>query len=249
MARVNKDHIDKFFDYGVDIDSRTIYLGCASYDDWGDDGNGVDFFMTERLIKGLHLLEAAAPAGDKPITIIANSPGGSWYHGMAQFGAIRNCKNHVVIKMYGYAMSMGSIIPQAADERLIDARASYMIHYGSDGYSGHSKIFSKSGDEGKRVNYMMENIYLDRMMEKDEEMATAGTTDHMETVLAEVMFRQQEMDYPKPAKPKYKFSKDPAKRREDVRKVLKELLNFDSFLTAQETVDLGFADGIINEDD
>lgn len=247
MARVSKDHMDKFFDYSVDIDSRTIYLGCAAYAE--DDGNGVDFFMTERLIKGLHLLEVAAPNGDKPITIIANSPGGSWYHGMAQYGAIKNCKNHVIIKMYGYAMSMGSIIPQAADERLIDANASFMIHYGTDGGSHHSKIVSKWGDEGKRICHVMENIYLDRMMEKEEEMTKEGQVDYLETVLATIVGRQQELDFPKPTKPKYKFSKDPEKRREDVRKVLKELLNFDSFLTAQETVAIGLADGVIGQDD
>jgi ATP-dependent protease ClpP protease subunit len=244
MARINKDRIDRFFDYSLDSDSRTIYLGCAAYCDSGD-GNGVDFYMTERLIKGLHLLESAAPNGDQPITIIANSPGGSWFHGMAQYGAIKNCRNQVIIKMYGHAMSMGSIIPQAADERLIDANASFMIHYGSDAFHGHSKIMSKVGDIGKKINHMMENIYLDRMMEKDEEMTQAGFPDHMEITLSEIIHHQQEMDYPKPPKPKYRFSKEPAKRREEVRKILKELLNFDSYLSAQEAVDLGFADEII----
>lgn len=249
MARVSKDHIDKFFDYSVDLDSRTIYLGCAGYDSYGEDGNGVDYLMTEYLFKALHLLEVAAPNGDKPITIIANSPGGSWYHGMAQYGAIKNCNNRIIIKMYGYAMSMGSIIPQAADERYIDNNASYMIHYGSDGYSGHSKIFSKSGDEAKRINYTMENIYLERIMEKDSKMTAEGHLDYMEITLGSIMDRQQEMDLHKPAKMKYKFSKDPTKRKEDIRKVLKELCNFDSFLVAQEVVDLGLADGIIGKDD
>jgi ATP-dependent protease ClpP protease subunit len=246
--RLSHDDIDKFFEYGLDVPNRTIYLGCASYDDEGNDGNGVDFFMAERFIKALHVLDRQAPAGDKPITIIANNPGGSWYHGMAMYGAIKSCKNHVTIKMYGYAMSMGSIIPQAADERLIDKYCRFMIHYGYDGSSGHSKIFSRHGDEGKKVNYEMENIYLDRMLEKDAEEAENGNEGYLESVLADIMNRQVQLEFPKPAKIKYKFSQDEKRRREDVRKVLKELLNYDSFFTAEETVALGFADKVVGDE-
>ncbi len=242
--KLSLDHVDKFFDYGIDIPNRTIFLGSAEYDSEGDDGNGVDFFMAEKFIKALHILDAQAPKHDMPITIIANNPGGSWYDGMAMYGAIKACKNHVTIKMYGYAMSMGSIIPQAADERLIDPYCRFMIHYGYDGSAGHSKIFSKHGDEGKRINYMMEDIYLDRMLEKDAKEAKAGNGRHLEKILTQAVNRQQELDFPKPLPVKLKFSKVPRKRREEVRAVLKTLLNFDSFFTAEETVALGFADRV-----
>lgn len=241
--RLSHDDIDKFFEYGIDVPNRTIYLGCASYDGYGDDGNGVDFFMAERFIKALYILDKQAPNGDKPITIIANNPGGSWYHGMAIYGAIKACLNHVTIKMYGYAMSMGSVIPQAADERVIDPYCRFMIHYGYDGSASHSKIFSKHGDESKKVNHVMENIYLDRMLEKDE--GEGGS--YLEGALADIVNKQHELDFPKPAKVKYKFSSDPKKRREDVREVLKKLLDYDSFFTAEETVVLGLADKVAEE--
>ena len=35
----------------------------------------------------------------------------------------------------------------------------FMIHYGYNGISGHAKTFEKWADEGKRINYEMENIY------------------------------------------------------------------------------------------
>lgn len=237
MARISHDDIDKFFEYGIDVPNRTIYLGEAAYNS-DDLGNGVDFFMAERFIKAIHILDKKAPNGDNPITIITNNPGGSWYDGMAIYGAIKSCKNHVTVKMYGHAMSMGSVIPQAADERLIDPYCRFMIHYGYDGSNTHSKIFSKHGDESKRVNLLMENIYLDKMLEKDAEVGG------LESALAEVMNRQQELEVPKPAKVRYRFSTDPGKRREDVRAVLKKLLDYDSFFTAEETVALGLADAI-----
>ena len=244
MAKISHDDIDKYFEYGLDIPNRTIYLGCANYNEDGD-GNGVDFHMTEKFIKALHILDMQAPQGDKPITIIANNPGGSWYHGMAMFGAMESCKNHVTIKMYGHAMSMGSVIPQAADERLIDKRCRFMIHYGYDGGHGHSKLFEKWSDEGKIVNYEMENIYLDKMIEKDEEMQNQGVYDYLETVMSQLMDRQNIFKHPPAPKTKYKFSKVPAKRKEDIRAALRDFLNFDSFLTAEETVALGLADDVI----
>jgi ATP-dependent protease ClpP protease subunit len=249
--KLTHDDVDKFFEYGIDIPNRTIYLGEAAYDEYGN-GNGVDFFMAERFIKALHILDnTPVPQGkDNSIIVITNNPGGSWYDGMAMYGAIKACKNPVTFKMYGYAMSMGSIIPQAADERIIDKYCRFMIHYGYDGSSGHSKIFEKHGDEGKKVNYAMENIYLDQMLEKDEEQGKQGEANYLERVLADVVNKQQSLDYPPPEKLiKYKFSKDPEQRREDVRKVLKELLNFDTFLTAEETVALGLADKVADEDD
>lgn len=248
--KLTHDDVDKFFEYGLDIPNRTIYLGEAAYDENGN-GNGVDFLMAEKFIKALHILDKQAPNGDKAITIITNNPGGSWYDGMAMYGAIKACKNHVTFVMYGYAMSMGSIIPQAADERVIDPYCRFMIHYGYDGYDGHSKIFSKSGDEGKKVNRMMEDIYLEKMMEEDEKRQEAGESNYLERVLADVMNKQNMLDYPPPEKLiKYKFSKDIEQRKEDVRKVLKELLNFDTFLTAEDTVALGLACKIrVNDDE
>lgn len=246
VKKLTHDDVDKFFEYGLDIPNRTVYLGCASYSEDGD-GNGVDFHMAERFIKALHILDNLAPVGDKPITVIANNPGGSWYHGMAIFGAIKSCKNHVTMKMYGYAMSMGSIIPQAADEVLIDKYCRFMIHYGYDGGSGHSKIVQKWADEGKIVDFEMENIYLDKMLEKDEAEKNLGNDNYLETVLANLMDRQRAFEHPPAPKTKYKFSKVPAKRKEDVRVVLRQFLNFDSFLTAEETVAIGLADGVIDD--
>ena len=167
MAKtLQNDSIDKFFEYGIDIANRTVYLGSASYDDDGGE-NGVDHLVAEKYMKGLHILDKLAPNGDKPITVVANNPGGDWYHGMSMYGFTKSCCNEVVFHLYGYAMSMGSIIPLAADEVYIDSEASFMIHYGSEGYTGHSKTFEKWADEGKRVNYKMENIYLEKIMYKD----------------------------------------------------------------------------------
>lgn len=200
MARVNKDHIDKFFDYGVDIDNRTIYLGSAEYDDEGG-GTGVDFYMAERVIKALHLLEKAAPNGDKPINIIMNNPGGYITDGMAIYDAIKMCLNEVHITVFGDACSMGCVILQAADERILAPHAVVMFHEGYSGYGqNHPEIIRRWVKFDERYGSKLDKILMERIREKQPDL------------------------------------KD---------KKFKELNLFDTIFTAEEAVEFGLADKIL----
>jgi len=61
-------------------------------------------------------------------------------------------------------------------------------------------------------------------------------------MLSQIMTKQYALNYP-PSPPKiYNFSK--TNKKEEIRVVLKEMLNFDTILTAEETVNLGLADEI-----
>lgn len=197
--RVNRDEIDRFHDYSIYIPQRLIYIGSEKYED-GEE-SGVDGLMAERLVKNISLLESI---NAEPIKIIMNNPGGDWYHGMAVYDAIKAAKSHITVTVYGYAMSMGSIILQAADERIMAPNARLMIHYGTNGSEvTHTKIFEKWAEESKRLNSEMEQILLEKVHEKQ---------------------------------PEFKL------------KVLKNMLNFDTILTAKETIELGLADKILGED-
>jgi ATP-dependent Clp endopeptidase proteolytic subunit ClpP len=196
MARINRDDVDKLYDYDLYIPSRTIYMGSCSTDDDGND-SGVDTIMAERVIKALHLLDQK----EEPITIIMNNPGGDWLHGMAIFDAIKECKSHVTIKVKGMAMSMGAVILQAADHRIMSPNSRFMMHYGYMGMGNtHAKIFEKWADESKRINSEMEQIFLQKI---------------------------------KSVKPNFTLDD------------LKKLLDYDTILTAQETVDYGLADEVL----
>jgi len=198
--KISLDEIDKFYENDIYIPSRTIFMGSFGAD-WDGNETGVNHAMAENVIKGLHILDRIAPkppASDE-ITIIMNNPGGEWYHGMAIFDAIQECQSKVTIRATGHAMSMGSIILQAADERVMTPNAKFMIHYGTSGFSNHTKIVQKWAEEDKKVMEQMEQIYMDRITQKH---------------------------------PKFTLKK------------LRDMLNFDTILTAQETVDLGLADRI-----
>lgn len=166
MAKINRDDIEKFHDYALHVPTRTIYLGSFAYSDDGGE-NGVDFAMAERFVKNMVLLNAI---NEEPITIIMNNPGGDWFHGVAIFDAISHSKCHVTIQVFGVAMSMGAVILQAADERIMSPNSKFMIHYGTMGLSStHAKIFQKWAEEDRKINADMEQIFLAKIQEKHPE--------------------------------------------------------------------------------
>jgi len=193
--------------------------------------------MTEYFIKGIHVLEQASP--EKSITIMMNNPGGDWYHGMAIYDAITSSTCPVTIRVYGQAMSMGSIILQAADYRVMMPNSRFMIHYGYSGFSSHTKTSERWAEECKIINYDMENIYLAQLLNKE---SAAGPGYLAETM--GIIFSRLKRFEVQPSHTKFRFTKDLSRLREELRAPLRELLNFDTILTAEETVLLGFADEI-----
>lgn len=161
MARINKESIDRLYDYDIHVESRTVYMGSTEVDLDGNE-SGTDPKMAERIIKALHLLDQK----NEPITIIMNNPGGDWYAGMAIYDAIRACQSEITIKVFGMAMSMGAIILQSADNRVLTTNSKVMIHYGFAGMEGHTKTFQKWAEEYKKIDNEMEIILLDKIKEK-----------------------------------------------------------------------------------
>lgn len=165
MAKIYKDEIDRLFDYDIYVPTRTIVMRSHSVDENGE--SGTDAEMAQRIIKGLHILDSSAPNGDKPITIIMNNPGGCEYSGLGIYDAIKACKNHVTIIVFGQAMSMGGIILQAADKRIMSANSRFMMHYGQFGISANAKDVYNWVDDNKRIDSWMEDLFLEKMQEKN----------------------------------------------------------------------------------
>lgn len=157
-----RDDVDKLHDYHIYIPSRTIWMGAID-DNLEDFEPGTDFRMAETVIKNLTILESISK---DPITIIMNNPGGDVYHGLAIYDAIKACESQVTVKVFGSAMSMGSIILQAADERIMSPNSVQMVHYGYIGAAGHVKTVYRHIEEGKRIDSWMENMYLEKIREK-----------------------------------------------------------------------------------
>lgn len=170
-GKIIKDDIDKFFEYGVYPDTRTVYVGS-------NDGNGdgeVNEELAEKAIKGLHILDLPRSA-NKPITVMLNSPGGEEYQGQAIFDAIRDCDSEIIVKVYGQASSMGSIILQAGDHRVMMPNAIVMIHYGSPIHvdpDATPRTNYNWIDECKRFDKWMEDLYLEKIRKKHPKFTRA----------------------------------------------------------------------------
>jgi len=106
----------------------------------------------------------------KPITIHMNNLGGDWYHGMAIYDAIKTSKAYITMVVWGSAMSMGSIILQAADERFMAPNSILMIHDGMEFLNGSPRTVEKWIDESKRNRLTMYKIYLEKMKTKIPQM-------------------------------------------------------------------------------
>lgn len=194
--KLKDSDIHLFHENKLLIPKRTIYLGSESYDREGDE-TGTDSFMVEKLIKNFEILECM---GSGAITIIMNNCGGDVHSGMAIFDRIKLSPCNITIKVFGEASSMGSIILQAADLRLMAPNAVQLIHYGAFAVSKEAKSAYKFVDEFKRIDKFMEKLYMEKIKKKDS---------------------------------LYKLSR------------LQRLLSHDTYLTAQQSVDLGLADKIL----
>jgi ATP-dependent Clp endopeptidase proteolytic subunit ClpP len=150
MPKFHKESIDRFFDYDIHPESRTIYIGDVM------DGE-VGPALAERVIKALHLLQVQSK--ESAIKVILNSKGGDWYDGIAIYDAIKACPCHVTIEVFGAAMSMGSIILQAADERIMHPNATLMIHDGSDYFEGHARNMEAWAKQSALLRKRMYEIY------------------------------------------------------------------------------------------
>jgi len=151
----------EFFATSVHLPTRTLYMGSILDEEME---TGTDYRMADRVVKGLHILDSDS---DDPINIIMNNPGGDEYHGMAIFDAIKNCKSHVTITVFGMGCSMGSIILQAADERIVTENSRVMIHYGThEPYPNHTKIVLAWVEDGEKFCQWMRNTYLEKIQEK-----------------------------------------------------------------------------------
>lgn len=157
LYKKNYDEVYKIFEYDLETSARRIYIS--------DD---INHESCERIIKGLHILENMS---NDNITIIMNSPGGEWYSGMAVYDTITNCHCFVTIQVFGQASSMGSIILQAADLRVMAPNSIMMLHEGESGFYGSVQDFKSAADEENRILDVMYKIYMDRAQKPRDEIA------------------------------------------------------------------------------
>ncbi|MHA1789175.1 MAG: ClpP family protease [Candidatus Helarchaeota archaeon] len=159
---VELDYLNTLHDKNIYVPSRTIYFGGTS-----ETMDEVDSLSVAQTIKNFYFLEKKKIA---PITLFLNSCGGSWYDGIALYDVIKNLKSKVTIIGIGQLFSMGSVIFQAGDKRVLTEHTRLMIHDGSDGYEGIAKSYENWAEESKNIRNNLYSIYYERMKKKNKKI-------------------------------------------------------------------------------
>lgn len=164
--------LENIHNNSIDVKRRIIYI----HSEMESEESGVDFRMAVNVLKNLDYLNSIS---NQPITLKMLSFGGSWNYGMAIYDAIRKSKSYITFISYGYASSMSSVIPQAANKRLINKHCDFMIHYGTYEDSGDFRQVANGVKFTEKQNDIMLNIYAARCM-KGEYFREKGM-DHKKT--------------------------------------------------------------------
>ena len=156
-----REDIDRWFDYSYLSTKRLVYVSSHDAEmESGDGESGTDCQMSEFLIKAMTHLNSIS---NKPIVIHMNNVGGNWFHGMSIYDIIRASQSHVYGVCWGHAMSMGSIIIQACDSRIVAPHCTFMIHDGFETLNGTCKAVEAWAKYTTKLRKKMYEIYFSRM--------------------------------------------------------------------------------------
>jgi len=100
-----------------------------------------------------------------PLTIVFNSPGGAVHDGLALFDFLRHLRtsgHHLTTLALGRAASMGAVLLQAGDRRVVGANAFVMLHEVSNGTSGKVSELEESIELSRRLQKRLLAILAER---------------------------------------------------------------------------------------
>lgn len=97
-----------------------------------------------------------------PITVAVNSPGGSYFDGLAIYNALRAYDGDVTVRIYGAAASAASVIAMAGDRIEIAKAGFLMIHKASAMVIGNADDMRGVGDVLDQFDEVMIGVYVDR---------------------------------------------------------------------------------------
>ena len=148
------DHKEEVYhNTGLHISSRTIDLSGE-----------IDYALSGQFIRNLHILEHLS---NQAITVKLNTPGGDETQGMAIYDVISLSKCEITIFGIGDVCSMGSIIFQAGNRRLLYPNAILMFHLGdSDDGIRHKKANKNWHEFAEKYDKKLADILYTRILEK-----------------------------------------------------------------------------------
>jgi len=154
----------------------------------------------------------------KPITFVLNSPGGSVIAGLALLDYINKLRtdgHYVTVVVLGMAASMGGILLQAGDNRVIGKYAQVLIHEVAAGTSGKLWAMDDSVTYFKSLWAQLSEILAERSILTVAQVRARALRKDWWLTSAEAIelgFADEVLSAPAPAKVKKGTAKSPAKK-------------------------------------
>jgi ATP-dependent protease ClpP protease subunit len=154
--KINSELLSLIHDYGINISRRELFLFPH------DENCSINCLIAARIVKNIHLLNSISY---DPILIHIGITGGDWDYSFMIYDAISLSPSKVITISYADVGSTCSIIPQAADLRIISPHAEFMIHEGNITYDGTTKGAKYNIAWNNRSHTTMLQIYANRCQE------------------------------------------------------------------------------------
>lgn len=153
MSRLKTDELDQFHQFNVYTPARIINLSGEITEE-----------LAAEFIKNIKLLDHAS---DKEIAVLINTEGGDVHQGLAIYDAIKECRSQVITQSVGPTWSMGAVILQAGDKRVVSKNSTIMLHVGKVTLPDeHPEIVAAWAKEFDRVSEVCDKIICDKIKEK-----------------------------------------------------------------------------------
>lgn len=135
-----------------DSDPSVITMYDMIGEDWWT-GGGVTAVAVERALRA---------AGQVPVTVKINSPGGDMFEGIAIYNLLREHKAKVTVEVMGWAASAASIIAMAGDEIVMGLGTFMMVHNAWGITIGNRHDFQSASEMFAQFDSAIADIYQAR---------------------------------------------------------------------------------------
>jgi len=161
---VDADTLKEIHEYSIDLDTDTIYLEAPAE---CEDIHGVSWDMARKFQKNLRVMIAEDAV---EVNIDINTPGGDCLAGMAIYDAIKMCPVKVKGIVTAEASSMGCVILQACEERVVYPHALIMWHPGTDAMEAASPEIKAYFKWNEKLGERMNRIVYERVLKKQPDL-------------------------------------------------------------------------------
>jgi ATP-dependent Clp protease protease subunit len=161
---IDADTLKEVHEYSIDLDTDVIYLEAP---EGSEDIDGVTWHMARKFQKNIRVMVAEDA---EKVSIDINTPGGDCLAGMAIYDAIKMCPVKVTGIVTAEASSMGCIILQACDDRVIYPNALVMWHPGHEEMHSAAPEFKSYFKWNEKAGEKMNRIVYERVLAKQPDL-------------------------------------------------------------------------------